>query len=225
MEQSKLVAQRQLSDFFPDGKFSLCDESILESLNHCPLTNLVGDSAFVDFDYDFYRRSNASLINRSAKHVVKKRNNTVEYITKQSPAMKEALFKSARPERIYLKKESREEEESVNHAQRVKFVENQQKRIDKESMGMSKRGKAMDEVHKHGGPCQKAEGVDMLLYNLELQDVSDKLVLETIKSEIRYHKQLMGRSTLKFGSLGFMVSSSKDALLSESPPVKRAKNL
>ena len=43
-----------------------------EQLRHCPLTNLIGESSFGDFDFDISRQRNATFPNRSAVHCVKR---------------------------------------------------------------------------------------------------------------------------------------------------------
>ena len=77
------VTKRQLEDFLPGGKFEDMDECMKEQLMHYPLTNLVGESAFGDFDFDVCKRRNASLHIRSSMHSIK-RNKTVEFISSKS---------------------------------------------------------------------------------------------------------------------------------------------
>ena len=77
------VTKRQLEDFLPGGKFEDMDEWMKEQLMHYPLTNLVGESAFGDFDFDVCKRRNASLHIRSSMHSIK-RNKTVKFISSKS---------------------------------------------------------------------------------------------------------------------------------------------
>ena len=86
-----IVTDRQLADFLDEGKFVNCDESTRSQLKHCPLSNLIGESAFWDFDYDVGKRRNASLHNRSAVHSVK-RNKTVNFVSSKSTTVKNKLL-------------------------------------------------------------------------------------------------------------------------------------
>ena len=66
------VTKRQLEDFLPGGKFEDMDECMKEQLMHYPLTNLEGENAFGDFDFDVCKRGNASLHIRSSMHSIKR---------------------------------------------------------------------------------------------------------------------------------------------------------
>ena len=74
------VTKRQLSDFLGDGIFVNVEENVKAKLMHCALTNLIGESAFGDFDFDISKRRNASLHNRSAVHCTR-RNQTMIIIS------------------------------------------------------------------------------------------------------------------------------------------------
>ena len=55
------------------------NENGCDVLRHCSLTNLIGESAFGDLDFDFNIRRNASIHNRSATHCIK-RNKTMHFL-------------------------------------------------------------------------------------------------------------------------------------------------
>ena len=48
------VTSRQLDDFLPGGKFG--SDEVRATLNHCQLTNLVGENEFGDLDFSQFRR-------------------------------------------------------------------------------------------------------------------------------------------------------------------------
>lgn len=81
-KQSSVVTERQLVDFIL-GSFSIIEEQDKETLHHCLLTNLIGESALGDYDYDIFKRRNASLYSRSSLHIIKR--NKTNFLSKQSP--------------------------------------------------------------------------------------------------------------------------------------------
>ena len=111
---TKLVAvtQRQLADFL-DGSFSSAlPAEISSKLAHCPLTNLIGESAFGDFDFDVHKRRNCTLFNRSSIHM-SKRNDVVDFIASKTSNERDKLFKFSRSYAPCLKKRKVEEEDKV----------------------------------------------------------------------------------------------------------------
>ena len=120
--------QKSTCRFFPGGKFEDMDECMKEQLMHCPLTNLVGESAFGDFDFDVCKRRNASLHNRSSMHSIK-RNKTVKFISSKSRSQKNRLFGLARLRGKVIRKESVEHEKEVKNNVREMMAENQQRRL------------------------------------------------------------------------------------------------
>ena len=160
------VTRRQLSDFLTDGYYSSADTEIQSQLLHCPLTNLVGESAFGDLDFDFSRRRNVGLHNRSALHALK-RNNTMLYLKKKTSAAQRHIFQIARQEGPLLRKENRKREEEVKDAIRAKFVQNQDLKIVKKMKEITRTDTIRANVEDHGGPCQTSEDVDHLLSTLK----------------------------------------------------------
>ncbi|KAK3770777.1 hypothetical protein RRG08_036379 [Elysia crispata] len=63
---------------------------------------------------------------------------------------------------LRYQKECREAEEKVINATREKFLENQQKKIEKEINDIDRRSNISEAVLKHGGPCLRQEDVDEL---------------------------------------------------------------
>ena len=191
-----VVTKRQLSDFLNyDGKFVACDDLTRSQLSHCSLNNLIGESAFGDFDYDFGKRRNVSTFNRSAAHCLK-RNKTTNYVSQKSPAIKRKLFCIARCTSPKLLRESKEAEELVKEKTREKFVENQQMKMDKAWKEIGKESDIRKAVEKHGGPCNSIQDLDNLV-----EGNNSKELKEILKAEIRYQK-------LVEGSLSLLISLS-----------------
>ena len=218
-----VVTEKQLSDFLPGGKFENVDDSSRRQISHCPLTNLIGESSFGDFDYDMSKRRGASLHNRSANHVIK-RNGTVGYITKKPEATQSLLFSHAKKMGKQLRKDNRAMEMKVVIDTKQKFADNQSKKIAKLQAALSRHSKAVDSVKDHGGPCGSPEDVDDLVAKLRSAKKSDRHISEVLKSEIRYQKEMYGQK-LKFGDLKFMVSTLKKCLSPvDEPPLKKSKH-
>lgn len=216
--ESVLVIERQLTDFLSGGCFENVSIVTSMSLAHCPLTNLIGESAFGDIDYDFSKRRNASLHNRSALHCIK-RNKTMNYLSKKPLGLQRKMLLSARRQGPEFRKESKVQEEKVKDSIRQKFLENQQKKIDKEMTEITRNSKIIDAITEQGGPCKTAEDVDNLVEHLH---AARKNVSLAIKDQIRYQK-LIHKQKLKFGPLPFMISTLKECLDPSSPPSKRRK--
>ena len=117
---------------------------------HCALTNLIGESAFGDFDSDISKRRNASLHNRSAVHCTCK-NQTMKYLESKSTLQVSNMLKVARKRAPFLRKENKKLESKVKDEVRERFVANQRKKIQKEMDDIQKRSELAEKVQKHGG--------------------------------------------------------------------------
>ena len=105
------VTNRQLVEFL-SGDFLDTDDNTKFELTHCPLTNLVGESAFGDFDFDVGRCRSTSLHNRSAVHCIQ-RNKSMKFMSRKSLSCKSKLFSAARKFGPILKQKHREVENEV----------------------------------------------------------------------------------------------------------------
>ncbi|GFO44245.1 rhodanese protein [Plakobranchus ocellatus] len=220
--EALVVTERQLSDFLKDGDFHNVSENVRQQLKHCPLTNLIGESAFGDFDYDCSTRRNSSLHNRSAIHCLK-RNKTMSYIEKKTPSQQKNIFILARSKAFSLRQQSTDAEKNVVNATREKFIKNQQEKLEKEINDIDRRSSISEAVVKHGGPCLRSEDVNELEEKLIEEGRSVKQTVEIFKNEIRYQKHINGRR-MKFGTLEFMKKALKDCLAPRSLPAKRPRH-
>lgn len=211
-QHSLVVTERQLEDFIT-GKCSnvTVSEETRKTLDHCLLTNLIGESAFGDYDYDVSKRRNASLHNRSAVHTLK-RNKTVKFLSKQSPKVRKDMFAVARKLGPQFRQESRATEDRVKNEIRAKFVANQEQKIKKQLAEIERNSKTLEKVKEHGGPCLNKEDFDKLMSSLKSTKKSSKFITEVLKSEIRFHKIFNNRNSLKFGNISFMKETLRNSL-------------
>ena len=214
--EAVIVTRRQLSDFLDDGYFTNMSSKVQEQLIHCRLTNLIGESSFGDFDFDKSKRRNANLHNRSAVHSVK-RNKTSEFLASKSESQVCSLFQFARKRAPEVKKENKELEVKMINEGKEKFVQNQDEKIVKTCADITKRSSIILNVKKHGGPFLSLEELDGYLERNETKP--EKELKECVKHEVRFHKFVMGRKTLKRGSLKEMINALR-AELKEEPALK-----
>ncbi|GFN81993.1 hypothetical protein PoB_000849900 [Plakobranchus ocellatus] len=165
--ETLIVTERQLSDFLGDGPYSghSCkhsDETSLAQLAHCPLTNLIGEGAFGDFDFDCSKRRNASLHNRTSLHTVH-RNKTMKFVGSQNARDRQHMFQVARKFAPLLRRESKEQDIAVKVAIKQKFADNQQRKIDRQITAMEKSSRLFDSLSEDGGLCKTSSDVDHLL--------------------------------------------------------------
>ena len=114
------ITKRQLEDVLPAGKFEDMDECMKEQLMHRPLTNLVGESAFRDFDFDVCKRRNLYTIDPLCAVL---KNKTVKFISSKSRSQINRLFGLARSRGKVLRKESVEnKKEEIFHNLQISFL-------------------------------------------------------------------------------------------------------
>ena len=119
------VTQRQLADFLVDGKFGHAptkeDKAIL---SHCPLTNLIGENAFGDMDFDLDKRRHCSLHHRTTTHMLK-RNKTSKWLDSKAPAESTSILKTAKKNAKMLRRKHRDQERLVKMKIKERVLENE----------------------------------------------------------------------------------------------------
>ena len=148
-----IVAKRQLADFLKGGSFTaekISPEEI-ESLSHCPLTNLIGEGAFGDFDYDYNKRRHCSNFNRSNLQV-SKRNNVVSFLQSTPEAKKEKLFSYGRAHAPEMRKKKRDEEAMVKLQVQEKMAANQDEHLQKSMKAVCSNADLLATLKITGGP-------------------------------------------------------------------------
>ncbi|GFS27272.1 hypothetical protein ElyMa_005252700 [Elysia marginata] len=98
-------------------------------LKGCPITNLLGERAFGDLDFDFQKRRHTSLHHRSSVHMFRK-NHLAEWTTQQENYS--SLMLLARKMGPVLRKKHKENEEKVLKTLRERQVQNELEKKEKE---------------------------------------------------------------------------------------------
>jgi len=107
------VTQRQLADFLMVGKFGHePTEEDKAILSHCPLTNLTGENAFGDMDFNLGKRRHCNLHHRTTTHMLK-RNKTSKWLDSKAPAESSSILKTAKKNAKMLRRKHREQERLV----------------------------------------------------------------------------------------------------------------
>ena len=146
----------------------------------------------------------------------------MDYIEKKAVSQQGEIFQFARSKAPTFRQECREAEERVVNATREKFVENQDKKLQKVSVEIAQRSSISEAVELHGGACLRLEDVDELEERLLSEGKSLRQITEVFKCQIRFQKRINGRK-MKFGTLEFMKNSLKGCLKPASPPKKKRK--
>ena len=190
------------------GKYDRVDDTIRKAiaLALCPLNNLIGESSFGDFDFDL---SNASLHNRSAVHMIK-RNRTMKFLNKKTTSQQKSILAIAWKYREKYRRNNTQLEQKATDQIRQRFVEKQDKKIQKELASLTKNANIVEAVHENGGPCKSSQDVDELVMKLEGENKTKKSITDAIKDQIRYQK-LISKKRLKFGTLEFMINTLKQS--------------
>ncbi|GFO43030.1 hypothetical protein PoB_006953500 [Plakobranchus ocellatus] len=177
------VVKRQLADFLPSGSF---DFSTKESplFLHCPVTNLVGENAFGDFDFIMGKHRRTSLFHLSALQSAKQ-NRVSQWL--RTTGKSSQFMAQARRTAAALKAKHREREKQVIVAVRKRMLQNaaeQEKKLAK--LAENKRA-VIQAVLSHGGPCTSAADVAVLSRRLAKSQLA-----EALKNEVRYQKLVIG---------------------------------
>ncbi|GFR61946.1 hypothetical protein ElyMa_000117500 [Elysia marginata] len=177
------VLKRQLVDFLAGGKFDFtCTESPIY-LN-CPITNVVGENAFGDFDFLTQKHRRASLFHVSSLQTAKQNRVSQWLQTTEDP---KAAMAHARKTAAHFRESHRKREKEVMLAVRRKMLKNaadEEQRL--ANLAETKR-KIIQAVLDHGGPCTTAADVAALTKRLQKGQLT-----EALKQEIRYQKVVLG---------------------------------
>ena len=205
-----IVLERQVCDFLT-GSLSVIDKDKEEILKQYPLTNLVG--SFGDLDYDFNRRANCSMLNRSALHVIKRNKTASSYIACKTKEQRSKLFSVARKRSREVQKDFKTYGKEVSLQIKQRMVENQEKKMNKYIDDLQKNSELMKQLDMNGGVCSTIEEVDILLERLSSSKESSETTLEVLKDQIPYYKTLRGAKNLDMnGTLTEIVERLKTYL-------------
>lgn len=193
MKEILVVTTAQLADFLVDGKYgSEPPEDVRTILSHCPLTNLIGENAFGDFDFDLSKRRHCSLHHRTTTHMLKS-NKTGAWLDAKSEEQSSEILAVARKKARLLRKKHKQQENVVRMKIKQKVLDNEREKKLKELRAAEQKQRILEEMLRHGGPCRCAKDVTRLL-----RGCSNTNALLRLKAEIRYQKTVLGNGgTLK----------------------------
>ena len=91
------VMDRQLTDFLPFGKYGSApmDES-RQRMQHCQLTNLLGEACFADLDYSMFKNTAATLHHHSTLNMRKRNCPVSSWLSNKSADEQSRLLSQAR---------------------------------------------------------------------------------------------------------------------------------
>ena len=95
MPQILLVTLNQLEDFLEGGPYGGPPAVFPEGLDHCPLTNLLGENVFGDFDFDMQKHRHSTLQSRTARHMLQ-HNKTPDWLLQKNTEDRKQLMRHAR---------------------------------------------------------------------------------------------------------------------------------
>ncbi|KAL3861249.1 hypothetical protein ACJMK2_007297 [Sinanodonta woodiana] len=187
--ETVIVARKQLSDFLPDGCFGKdLPEDQKKIIDHCPLTNILGENAFGDLDFDIGKRRHFSLHHRSTVQMLKQ-NSTISWLnTKNADDATEIMLKAKEKAQVYRQRHKKQEK-IVMLKVREKMFENERTKKEKEFNEAKRKTDIVVEISKNGGPCVNLRDVDKLL-------ATSSNVVSAVKSQIRYLKVILGAKHL-----------------------------
>lgn len=209
-----LTVRCQLNDFLAGGRFGApSSPDLADALQHCPVTNLIGENAFGDLDFDMNKRRHASFHHRSSTQMWK-HNKTGKWLSGKEEKDQSKLLSLARKHGKNLRFQHKEQERLVMLKIREKLLENQRQQLLKEAKAAEKRLVLVQSVRAHGGPCESKEDVKKL--KRRLKDAGKKLpfLKNAFKNEIRYQKLVLkSKGSLKLsGTLNDLISALQDHL-------------
>ena len=206
-----LAVTCQLADFLVDGKFGHePTEEDKAILSHCPSTNLIGENAFGDMDFDLGKRRHCSLHHRTTTHMLK-RNKTSKWLDSKVPAESSSMLKTAKKNAKMLRRKHRKQERLVKMKVKEQVLENEGLKKLKEVQGAEQKQKIIQSVLEHGGPCASARDVRKLVG--KTRTVSKSLL--ALKAEIRHQKTV--KTVLGVGGWGVGLRLTGSW---EDPPVR-----
>lgn len=183
------VLRRQLNDFLPDGAYG-GPEAATPELEHCPLTNLLGENVFGNFDYDIKMARNASIHARNSTNLVT-HNKTAKWLQNKGEDESHALLCFARKKGKVLRQQHRQQEKAVMLRLRQKLVENKARKIAKEEKQAATKRDLLQRVQAMGGPCTTAEEVDDLMERFH--DESKTAMANMLKDQIRFQTLILNQ--------------------------------
>ena len=197
MLRDMLVTTRaQLKDFLCDGQYgTVPSPEVAETLKHCPVTNLIGENAFGDLDFDINKRRHTTLHHRSSTQMWRA-NKTRKWLSRKGVQEQTNLMALARKQGKLLRKRHQQQEKIVMLKVREAIIDNERRKREKEARDAQKQLVLIRAVFDHGGPCESKEDVQKLKTKLRSAGKKPTAIKEAIKNEIRYQKTIRKQKNL-----------------------------
>ena len=201
------VTERQLCDFLADGKYgSPPTPELREKMQHCQLTNLLGEACFADLDYTMFKNRGATLHHHSTLNMVKRNKTVSSWLQRKSPDEQQQLMKKVRSLGPQLRRTHCQQQLIVWHEiaeemERKKHQEEEDK-ARKEQKLRQQKNLIIQMVTLQGGPCQTAPDIISLLKKHRTKG----LKMKAVKAQIDYHKIVLQATSakLKTTKIGLM---------------------
>ena len=183
------VTDRQLDDFLPGGKyFDVQDADLRNKMNHCRLTNLIGEQNLADLDYSMFAKRHASLHLRSFTNMMSRNKTMTSWFNQKSQAEQKHLLAVSAIKSLPLREKHREKEQMVI-AQRAEILAANKRQIEEKRSKVLKRKTALSEqVKNHGGPCLVPRDIDLILKGCSTKGAAKA----ALTAEIQYQKVVLG---------------------------------
>lgn len=187
-EQFVAVVERQLADFLPGGKYgSEPTEEERLKMQHCQLTNLLGESCFGDLDYSMHKNRGASLHFHSTTNMLKRNRPISGWLSNKSSHEKTILIEKS-------KKLGPDMREAGRNQQRL-VMEDLQRNIEAEELEEKRKAekqfhyknKLAEDISAQGGLCRTKEDIKKLVD--KQKGATNKL--NALKLQIRYIKTFL----------------------------------
>ena len=121
------VTTSQLRDFIAGNIYGGPPAPVPEGMEHCPLTNLLGENVFGDYDFDMGQCRHCSTHHRTTTHMLC-HNKTAKWLSRKRSADTASLMKFARTKGRCLRQDHCQQEQLVMLKIREKLVEDERKK-------------------------------------------------------------------------------------------------
>lgn len=190
MPDMLIVLRRQLGDFLEGGIYGGPPAVVPAELEHCPLTNLLGENIFGDLDYDMSKCRNSSVHQRSSTSMLS-HNKTAQWLGNKTDAETENLLAFARKKGKALRKQHREQEKVVMLRLRQKLLENKAKKLAKEAKQAAAKTEIIQKLAAVCGPCVTSEDIDALVFRLRREN--ETTLKNALKDQVKYQKFVLNQ--------------------------------
>ena len=179
------VMDRQLADFLPFGKYGSApmDES-RQRMQHCQLTNLLGETCFADLDYSMFKNRAATLHHHSTLNMGKRNRPVSSWLSKKSADEQSRLLSQARKGGPQMRQAPKQKQLAVLEEIQESLAEQRREKRAREQKQMQVKRNLADEIHTQGGACKSCNDVENLLERC----TSKKEKLQALKNQTRYYR-------------------------------------